>query len=197
MFVLFLMVQFKGTLSVRGIVTKPGGQSLHFRVASEELLYCQTRGRCWRVLGLGVFTSLLVVTAASDVFSARILSLVFCPKILIVLFSEILFDVSLFLLPQILLVVLFSASLALLALLAPEFFLLICFKILVGASRFVLFPARLSGTLTGVKVRLEVWKLTELAVDCLVSRHRVGAVVARVGCSLRLPLLAGPQDWSL
>ena len=41
-FVLFLMVQFKGTLSVRGIVTKPGGQSLHFRVASEELLYCQT-----------------------------------------------------------------------------------------------------------------------------------------------------------
>ena len=195
LFILFFL--FKWTLSVGVIISKPRGQSLDFRISGEELLYCQSRGRCRRVLGLGVFTSLLVVTAASDVFSARILSLVFCPKILIVLFSEILFDVSLFLLPQILLVVLFSASLALLALLAPEFFLLICFKILVGASRFVLFPARLSGTLTGVKVRLEVWKLTELAVDCLVSRHRVGAVVARVGGSLWFPLLAGPQDWSL
>lgn len=171
-FVLFFVL-FKWTLSVGFIISEPGGQSLHFRIASEELLYCQSRGRCWRVLRLRLFsasktTSLLVVTAASDVFSARILSLVFCPQIQILLFSEILFN--LLFLPQSLLVVLFSESLVLV--LAPESFLFISFEVFVIARRFVvLFPGGLSGSLTGVQMGLEVGELTELAVDGLVGRH--------------------------
>ena len=172
-FVLFFVL-FKWTLSVGFIIPEPGGQSLHFRIASEELLYCQSRGRCWRVLRLRLFsasktTSLLVVTAASDVFSARILSLVFCPQIQILLFSEILFDLFLFL-PQSLLVVLFSESLVLV--LASESFLFISFEVFVIARRFVvLFPGGLAGSLTGVEMGLEVGELTELAVDGLVGRH--------------------------
>ena len=112
----------------------------------------------------------MIVVLASSLFSARILSLVFLPKILIV--SEALFSL-LFFLSHILLIVLFSESLALalvatLALaLAPEFFLFIIF-ILVRPGCLVLRPAGLSGALA-VEVRLEVGELTELIVDCLVG----------------------------
>jgi len=196
-FTLFFVL-FKWALSVGFIISEPGGQSLHFRIASEELLYCQARGRCWRVLRLRLFiasktTSLLVVTAASGVFSARILSLVFCPQIQILLFSEILFDLFLFM-PQILLVVLFSESLVL----ASESFLFISFKVFVVARRFVvLFPGFLTWGLTGVEMGLEVGELAELAVDSLVGRHRVGIVVRSVGRSLGFSLLAASQVWSL
>lgn len=88
---------------------------------------------------------------APSLFSARILSLVFLPKILIV--SEALFSVFFFR-SHILLIVLFSESLALslslvaiLSLtLAPEFFLFIIF-IFVWPPGLVLLPAGLSGTL--------------------------------------------------
>ena len=112
------------------------------------------------------------------VFSARILSLVFLSKILIV--SEALFSLFFFL-SEILLIVLFSESLSLslslvatlsLALVAPEFLLFICF-ILVWPGWFVLLPARLSGTLA-MEVGLEVGELTELAVHRLVGGHGVG-----------------------
>ena len=112
------------------------------------------------------------------VFSARILSLVFLSKILIV--SEALFSLFFFL-SEILLIVLFSESLSLslslvatlsLALVAPEFLLFICF-ILVRPGWFVLLPAPLSGTLA-VEVGLEVGELTELAVHRLVGGHGVG-----------------------
>ena len=85
----------------------------------------------------------MIVVPAPSLFSARILSLVFLPKILIV--SEALFSVFFFL-SQIVLIVLFSESLALalvstLALaLAPEFFLFIIF-ILVWPGCLVLLPA--------------------------------------------------------
>ena len=119
MLVRFFAVLFKWTLSVGFIISKPRGKSLDFRIASEEFLYCQPGGRCRRVLRLR-----LLIT--------RIRSLVFRPKILTLLFSGILFSL--------LLVVLFPETLALVAVIVPEFFLYVCFRILVGPTRFILLP---------------------------------------------------------